>query len=47
MKGHHLVRERGGTEKEAGIFINNSRQRLADNLPLSVRFNPLKDLKVH
>lgn len=31
----------------AGVFINNSGERLADNLQLSIRFNPLKDLNVH
>lgn len=31
----------------AGVFINTSEERLADNLPLSIPFNPLKDLNVH
>lgn len=31
----------------AGVFINSSGERLADNLQLSIRFNPLKDLNVH
>lgn len=30
-----------------GVFINSSGERLADNLPLSIRFNPFKDLNVH
>ncbi len=30
-----------------GVFINTSGERLADNLPLSIPFNPLKDLNVH
>lgn len=31
----------------AGVFINTSGERLADNLLLSIPFNPLKDLNVH
>lgn len=31
----------------AGVFINTSGERLADNLPLSIPSNPLKDLNVH
>lgn len=31
----------------AGAFIKCSGQRRADNSPLSIRFNPLKDLNVH
>lgn len=31
----------------AGVFINTGGERLADNLPLSIPFFPLKDLNVH
>lgn len=31
----------------ASVFINTSGERLADNLLLSIPFNPLKDLNVH
>lgn len=30
-----------------GVFINTSGECLADNLLLSIPFNPLKDLNVH
>lgn len=58
-RGENKVRWRKGEKGEAavsnaslqvpsaGVFINTSRERLADNLPLSIPFNPLKDLNVH
>lgn len=50
MEGENEMKR--GIEEEAappnlGAFISCSGRRRADNSPLSIRFNPLKDLNVH